>query len=216
RRLELASRARPDSIAVTDRSLLTLVHRTHRGRRRGGARMDARKRGGLNGGQAVTRGRLLAITLWLATSAGAELVPGGGNTKNDCLVELDVRSGTPVPSATKGNPSVVCTDCDPRCDTAALRDGTCRFQVALCVNQGNVAGCTATRLGRVVAKVGGKRLTAPALDGSPGCGPVTEVALKSKRGRPGKAIVSLRGSSSTGKPRRVDKDHVVPQCNPPA
>ena len=69
--------------------------------------MDARKRGGLNGGQAVTRGRLLAITLWLATSAGAELVPGGGNTKNDCLVELDVRSGTPVPSATKGNPTVV-------------------------------------------------------------------------------------------------------------
>ena len=177
--------------------------------------MDARKRGGLNGGQAVTRGRLLAITLWLATSAGAELVPGGGNTKNDCLVELDVRSGTPVPSATKGNPTVVCTDCDPRCDTGALRDGICRFQVALCVNQGNVAGCTATALGHAVAKVAGTRLAAPALDGSPACGAVTEVAVKSKRARPGKAVVSLRASSK-GKPRRLDKERVVLQCKPAA
>src|SRR5438552_2772528 len=215
RRRPLAPRARPASFDVPDRSLLTRFHRKHRGRRWGGARMDARKRGGLNGGQAVTRGRLLAITLWLATSAGAELVPGGGNTKNDCLVELDVRSGTPVPSATKGNPPVVCTDCDPRCDTGALRDGICRFQVALCVNQGNVAGCTATALGHAVAKVAGTRLAAPALDGSPACGAVTEVAVKSKRARPGKVVVSLRASSK-GKPRRLDKERVVLQCKPAA
>ncbi len=173
--------------------------------------MVARRRGGLNGGRAATCGRWLAITLWLATGVGAELVPGGGSTKNDCLVELDVRPDTAVSSGAHGKPSIVCSDCDPRC--GAPRDGSCQFQVSLCVNQANVAGCSPGALARAVGKIGGTRLPAPVLDGSAACGAATSITVKAKKTRPGRAVASLRALSQ-GRPRRLDADRVVLQCRP--
>ena len=169
--------------------------------------MVARQRRGLNDGPRAVAGPSITVALCLAARALAGLVPGGGGrAANDCLVELGVCDGRAV----TGSPAT-CTACDPACDADGARDA-CRFHLALCVNQ-REATCSSTPLVRAVAKVKGKGLPLPPLDGTASCGSFTEVLVKARGRKPGRAVVTLRGVSK-GRPRRTDKDRVVLVCKP--
>jgi len=164
---------------------------------------------GLSGGHRAVASLSITVALSVAVPALAGLVPGGGaKAANDCLVELGVCDG-------KGSTSspATCTDCDPACDADGKRDGICTFRLALCVDQHDVASCGPTPLARAVAKVKGKRLAPPSLDGTATCGSFTEVQVKAHGRRPGRAVVTLRGVSK-GKPHRTDQDRIVLVCNP--
>src|SRR5258706_14787850 len=80
----------------------------------------------------ATRALLLATVISLATlsaPARAALLPGGGSPRSDCYLEFQVNGH----ELTARN--VECTDGDPACDLDGACDGTCRFGVAVCLNQ---------------------------------------------------------------------------------
>src|SRR5262245_42565439 len=93
-------------------------------------------------------GMVAVITVALAVGVGslvwAGLIPGGGPTKSDCYVEANVQGIVSPGPDVRSNRIVQCVDGDP-CDTdGACGNGSCRFQVAICVNQHdpNLPGCT--------------------------------------------------------------------------
>ena len=72
---------------------------------------------------------LTLLALIAATSANAGLIPGGGPTKSDCYLELDVagiQNGTP---RVEKNKIVLCTDGEA-CDTGACGDSSCTLSIA--------------------------------------------------------------------------------------
>ncbi len=74
-----------------------------------------------------------------------ERVPGGGSTRDDCLGEWIVANPTNVPLVDgRGRMRRIqrCVDDDPACDFDGGVAGTCTFRVAVCANNGDVAGCT--------------------------------------------------------------------------
>src|SRR5438105_14873962 len=133
-----------------------------------------------------------AITLGLLfdplSASFALLVAGGGPSKSDCYMELDVKDICDVSK----NKIVKCADGDP-CDTDGATNGSCTFEVALCPNQSNVAGCSSTSVTSVTAKVKGGTLNTPTNLSASTCGTSSTITvpLKKNNTNPGKAIVHI-------------------------
>lgn len=111
----------------------------------------------------------LAVALLLAASGSAgAVVLGGGTVDRDCRVAYD---GV---DATDGASQVTCVD-GAACDADGTADGTCRFDVRLCVGV-EQAGCSGVRLDEI--DVAGLSLAPPTLPAPAGtCGEASEVAV---------------------------------------
>src|SRR5262245_35882212 len=81
----------------------------------------------------------LAAAALLASAGSTTVIPGGGPTKSDCYVVLNVGGTRPLKSAK----ALECTDGDPGCDTDGLCNNVCALQVQLCINQPGVGNCVA-------------------------------------------------------------------------
>jgi hypothetical protein len=78
----------------------------------------------------------LAVAALLATApirvAAATLIPGGGNRRTDCIMQMSAEGvGFPAGKTSKG---VSCADGDA-CDLDGQRNGVCLFRVSLCLNE---------------------------------------------------------------------------------
>jgi len=152
-------------------------------------------------------GAAACVGMLVGGVALATLIPGGGDKRSDCYVELDVLGAS-------GSNHFTCTDGDPACDTDGQCQGTCTFSIAVCVNQTNVAGCTPTNLRRPPI-VGRRELRAqlPAIHGTDSaCGafvsiPVKLVSRHGGRKLPGHAKIGTRAGGK-------DKDHLFLTCMP--
>src|SRR5215813_13539288 len=85
----------------------------------------------------LTGAGALAATALLASTGSTTVIPGGGPTKSDCYVVLNV-GGT---RALKTAKTLECTDGDPACDTDGLCNNVCALQVQLCINQPGMGNC---------------------------------------------------------------------------
>jgi hypothetical protein len=96
----------------------------------------------------------------LAGGAVLPLVPGGGNHRTDCHAEWEPVNATNEPFLKRGlvNSSQLCTDGDPDCDRDRTANGTCTFQVAVCLNQtdATLPDCTPTTTASVHVTLGRK------------------------------------------------------------
>jgi plastocyanin len=166
---------------------------------------------------------LLAAAIGGAWAAWAGLVPGGGPTRSDCYVELQVE-GVDVPGTQVTNGRVVaCTDGDA-CDAdATCGNDQCTFRVAVCINQHdpNLATCTPPAVLRRVTV--NKRITSalpPTLTGS-ACGGFVDVTVpvKVKRnGRKQPGMLALPANATAERPTNParDRDKYVLKCLPSA
>ncbi len=149
---------------------------------------------------------LLLAALLAPASATAAIVPGGGSSASDCYGAFDVRG------ADGASRKVACVDGDPTCDGDGQCQGTCTFDVAVCLNQ---AGCTPQPLAKPPA-VRGATLVLPTPGATePLCGAGGEVAVtvrgrKRTKARTKKLTLKV---VTTGKPKS-DKDVVVLRCAP--
>lgn len=154
-----------------------------------------------------SRAAVAALLSLVVAPAYAGLIPGGGPAASDCYVEFEVQNVTGT-----GN-TVTCQDGDP-CDADAACDGTCTFQMRLCVNQcANSASVTLKK-----PKLKGARASLAfdtiKVSSAASCAPFTPVAVKTKKkGKAaGKGTVSVT-AVSTGKPKR-DTDKLTLVCTP--
>ncbi|HLY39165.1 MAG TPA: hypothetical protein VKU61_14065 [Candidatus Binatia bacterium] len=74
-----------------------------------------------------------SLLLLLAGSRVWALVPGGRVPRADCLAEWQVTRRNVVPS--RGSSALDCQDGDPTCDADGQVDGSCTFNVSLCILQ---------------------------------------------------------------------------------
>ena len=79
---------------------------------------------------------LAATALWVSTGS-TTVIPGGGPTKSDCYVVLNVGGTRPLKNAK----TLECTDGDPACDTDGMCNNVCALEVQLCINQPGVGNC---------------------------------------------------------------------------
>ncbi len=155
------------------------------------------------------RAFITGVLLALGTAAHAQtLIPGGGKpAKADCFVEW--RSNAP---ATKTGTAITCVD-GASCDADGQADGACTFELAVCVQQTNVPGCTQQPLiGPPIIKAppAFDVLQPPADLTTAGCGAPTTIRLplgrtngKCRKAKSAKFTMTAR---SSGKPRKdVDK-----------
>jgi predicted CXXCH cytochrome family protein len=80
--------------------------------------------------------KALAVPLLVAVApmqiTAATLVPGGGSRRTDCMMQMSAEGvGFPTGKTPKG---VSCADGDV-CDLDGQRNGSCLFQISLCLNQ---------------------------------------------------------------------------------
>ena len=75
---------------------------------------------------------LLAVAVAPTGATAATVVPGGGNKRTDCLLQMSAEAvGYPAGKTPKG---VTCADGDS-CDFDRQRNGVCVFQVSFCLNE---------------------------------------------------------------------------------
>jgi len=75
---------------------------------------------------------LLTVVATSRGSRAATLVPGGGNARTDCVLQLSGEGvGFPAGKTAKG---ISCADGDV-CDLDGRRNGVCTFQLSFCVNE---------------------------------------------------------------------------------
>ncbi len=142
----------------------------------------------------------VVFVLVLAAPAAALRIPGGKVPASDCLAEFQL-----------AGPTTTCTDCDPSCDHDGASDanGSCTFEVSLCVNQRS-AECSPGTLSRVRVHPGTALEVPPAA-----CGTLHPLTVKTRgRGtRPGKTNIRVLALTS-GKPRRRDRNLLKLVCLP--
>lgn len=80
-----------------------------------------------------------AVLGWIPAEA-AGVVAGGGSARTDCLAVFDAAANVPAPPKVPRH--VDCVDGDPLCDSDAVRNGRCVFDLRVCVNSTDVAGCS--------------------------------------------------------------------------
>ena len=163
---------------------------------------------------------LTLLALIAATSANAGLIPGGGPTKSDCYLELDVagiENGTP---RVEKNKLVLCTDGEA-CDTGACGDSSCTVSIAACINQTDpTLACTPPAgLQKVSIKKKLDVQTPQALEGAKCLSPLSvTIPVKLKKGnfKPKKSQVTLKGVGKglKGTKPRTDKDTWIIRCVP--
>ena len=163
---------------------------------------------------------LTLLALIAATSANAGLIPGGGPTKSDCYLELDVagiENGTP---RVEKNKIVLCTDGEA-CDTGACGDSSCTLSIAACINQTDPSlACTPpTGLQKLNIK-GRLNVQAPQLLEGPQCGQPLSVTIPVKFNKKGKPLpkkskVTLKGVGKGSRgPSRAPTMTMGHQCLP--
>lgn len=144
-----------------------------------------------------------------ATPAFPTVVPGGGSPGSDCYGAFDVRG------ADGTSRRIACVDGDPACDVDGQCQGTCTFDLAVCLNQVGVAACTPQTLARP-PKVRGATLPIPAPSGvEPICGARTslEVSLRGRKRNKARTKKLALTVVTAGTPK-VDRDAVVLRCAP--
>src|SRR5262245_1120703 len=152
----------------------------------------------------------VAAAVGLGSWVSAGLVPGG-QTKSDCLVELNVEGiDSPGPNVTGGR-FVTCTDGDP-CDTDGMcGNNSCTFRVAVCINQEdpNLPAChPPTNLQKL--HVNSKLAKPSSFEGS-ACGTFVDVTVPSNKKRGQRLSVNATAPKGS-KPRR-DRDTFILKCS---
>jgi len=166
-----------------------------------------------------TTSTITSTTTSTTMVTGSVTLPGGGKATTDCYAVFAI-GGQPEIVSTK---RAECTDGDPTCDLDGDCDDSCRFAVALCLNDvSDPATCTPPAPAAALIKVQPRKaavdLEIPALDSS-SCGAFrnVDVAVKvRKKGRvrkPGKTKLKVV-AVSPAKPKK-DKDKAVLICRPP-
>ena len=79
------------------------------------------------------------IVLLAALQAHATVVGGGGSNTTDCVAVLDADVNFPQPP--KLPKAIDCIDGDTDCDSDGLRNGSCQFDVVICINSTALAEC---------------------------------------------------------------------------
>jgi hypothetical protein len=169
---------------------------------------------------ATTSTTTLVTTTTTTTTLPFLLLPGGGKAKSDCYVGFGL-AGAPAILSTK---KAECTDGDAGCDLDGACNDSCRFGVALCVNDdANPATCVPPSppdvLAELTMKAGASGLAVPPLDAT-GCGAFSDVdvPVRLRKGgrvrKPGKAKLKVI-AKSTARPRK-DKDVGILLCRPSA
>jgi outer membrane protein assembly factor BamB len=150
-------------------------------------------------------------------------IPGGGPTATDCTAEflgggLLLNYPPLVPAAPEPKTELRCYDGDAGCDADGAMDGTCTFNVNVCLAAADpaLADCAVTSVDKATVKA--KGVKAPALADAtkallPAAGPVctsgqtVALALKGKKKEARASIkVGARGSAGT------DKDTLRLRC----
>lgn len=91
-------------------------------------------------------------SLLIAATASAALVRGGGSKSTDCMSVFDA-PGANKPAPPKLPRHVDCTDGDPSCDADGARNGSCVFDLQICLNSDAfTADCTPERVDSVVVE----------------------------------------------------------------
>ena len=153
-------------------------------------------------------GVLVSIGVMVAPPTGAGLIPAGTKTATDCYGEFDVQGAA-------GTNVVTCIDGDPTCDMDGLCQGICMFDVAVCLNQTNIPGCTPAPLKRAVVVVGAPLSITTTTDASPVCGPFSPVTVRlkgKKRPRPGKLRLRMTVVTTATPSRERNKLTLI--CTP--
>jgi hypothetical protein len=83
----------------------------------------------------------VAAFVFTAGTASAVIVPGGGSSTTDCVAVFDA-PGANSPAPPKAAKVIDCVDGDATCDDDGLRNGTCAFDIQVCINSTVVAGCS--------------------------------------------------------------------------
>jgi hypothetical protein len=146
-------------------------------------------------------------------AAGAALLPGGGAPRSDCYLEfrVDARALT--------THTAECTDGDSDCDADGACDGSCRFRVAVCLNQDDpaVPNCRPPFPPAPLVRAAERGFDQVGLSfpsfASSACGAFVSVdvpALKGKRA--GRRVKTI--AVSLGHPKR-DRDKLRLVCRPP-
>jgi hypothetical protein len=155
----------------------------------------------------------LALCMLATPRAYAIQLPGGGNARTDCYATFEVQ-GVQAATSTR---FVDCIDGDPACDMDGACNDSCRFSVALCLNQGNnrptcIPPAPPSALTKVQTRRAAAGLQVPPLDSS-ACGAFLDidVPVKLRRGgrvkRPGRvklpvvAVSPVRPKRDRDKPR---------------
>jgi OmcA/MtrC family decaheme c-type cytochrome len=154
----------------------------------------------------------VAVAVLLAAApvrvAAATLIPGGGGRRTDCMMQMSAEGvGFPTGKTPKG---VSCADGDV-CDLDGQRNGSCLFQISLCLNQPTRA-CQPRQVTRATVKAKKKSgidvaplqaalaaipltsatvCSAPALISVPARGPGGNGRVRSRK-------VALKGSAKGG------------------
>jgi hypothetical protein len=158
----------------------------------------------------------LAILAAVADArAAGDLVrfTGGGPAKTDCMLVTDV-AGVATERVAH------CTDGDPACDADATENGTCAFQVRLCIDTAPTTTCASepvahvelpplTTLAPLATAVG--TLAMP-VDAPGACTGMATVAVP-RRGRgAGRVVIRARATMASG---HADRDRVALVCRSP-
>ena len=177
---------------------------------------------------------IVFLLSWLCvTPCGAFTAGGGGDTASrDCFIGLGGVTGNYSGGL---NLPVVCNDCDPACDKDGVSqpNGSCTFNVAVCVNQPlsfcRPAPLTRTKVrarfrGRVLSnRIAGVLPLPSDLSGSPACGEPTAITVPTASGpsghRPfGQTDVKLRAMAVSPaiavSPGGLDHDTIALICRP--
>jgi hypothetical protein len=148
---------------------------------------------------------LVAEGLWQPAFGG--FVPGGGNPAADCYGALDVRG------ADGSSRRIICVDGDPACDADGACQGSCTFEIAVCLNQPGAAGCTPQPLQKP-ARVKGAPLAVPSSqDAAPVCGAPERLEVRLRGPRQTRSATKRVRLTvvTTGSPAK-DKDVAVLRC----
>src|SRR4029079_7258650 len=164
---------------------------------------------------------LTLLALIAATSANAGLIPGGGPTKSDCYLELDVAGIQNGTTRVEEDKIVLCTDGEA-CDTGACGDSSCTLSIAACINQTDPSLACTPPAGLQKLKIKGRLdVQAPQLLEGPQCGQPLSVPVPVKFNKKGKPLpkkskVTLKGVGKgiKGTKPRTDKDTFVIKCLP--
>jgi hypothetical protein len=155
--------------------------------------------------------------------AGAALVglaaPGLAKVKpaNECLAKF-----TNVPAANFDGGTFKCSECDPACDmdAVATANQSCTFKIRVCADALDPTGtCQAATLKKVKVKSKCGSATLTPSGTSSVCGAFTGTVKTKKKGRnrfrAGKCKVTIMALAN-GRPKRLDSDKLVLECDPQA
>ena len=157
---------------------------------------------------------VLPVSVFVVASTQVwALVPGGRLPRADCLAEWQVTRRNVMPS--RGSSALDCQDGDPSCDADGEVDGSCTFNVSLCILQNDpmLPECTPP-----AALTSLRGLTAglehPASMSRSVCGRATPfAAVLRKRSRAPSRPVRVRATAVGGGLRDVNR--LVLRCVPP-